>query len=136
MYWCTVHPGSVLHHAHVIFCPCPPPIFKIYIYETFYQTESSFQIILVTGSRLNSLSQLKQLIKYCPLAWWIFNIWILKVELDRQSNRQANKPNVPSKLTPPNYGIFHIFFLMKASPLRYVLLWLSAVLHYHDLRSL
>ena len=30
----------------VLCCPYPPPIFKIYISEKMYETESSFQIIL------------------------------------------------------------------------------------------
>ena len=36
---CTVHAKSLMNHACVMFCPCPTPIFKIYISEILYETE-------------------------------------------------------------------------------------------------
>ena len=39
---CTVHAKSVMNYACVMFCPCPPPIFKIYISEI----QSSFYVML------------------------------------------------------------------------------------------
>ena len=32
VYWCTVHVEPVMNHAGVTFCPCPTPIFKVYIH--------------------------------------------------------------------------------------------------------
>ena len=41
---CTsVHAGSVMNYACVMFCPCPPPIFKMYVSEI---KESTFKIML------------------------------------------------------------------------------------------
>ena len=28
---CTVHAESVMHHACIMFSPCPPPIFKMFM---------------------------------------------------------------------------------------------------------
>ena len=41
-----VHAKSVMNHAYVMFCPCPTPIFKMYISEILYEKESSFYIML------------------------------------------------------------------------------------------
>ena len=37
LYLCTVHAMSVMNHACVMFCPCLPPIFKIYVSEILYE---------------------------------------------------------------------------------------------------
>ena len=37
VYWCTVHAKSFMNHAYVMFCPCPPPIFKMYVSEILYE---------------------------------------------------------------------------------------------------
>ena len=34
---CTVHAKSVMNYACVMFCPCPSPIFKIYVSEILYE---------------------------------------------------------------------------------------------------
>ena len=46
VYWYTVHAKSVMNHAYVMFCPCPTPIFKMYVSEILYEKESSFYIML------------------------------------------------------------------------------------------
>ena len=43
---CTVHARSVVNYACVMFCLCPPPIFKMYLSEILYETESSSLIML------------------------------------------------------------------------------------------
>ena len=37
VYWCTIHAKSVMNHACLMFCPCPSPIFKIYVSEILYE---------------------------------------------------------------------------------------------------
>ena len=33
VYWCTVYAKSDINHACVMFCPCPTPIFTMYVSE-------------------------------------------------------------------------------------------------------
>ena len=37
MYLCTVHAKSIMNHACVMFCPCPPPLFKVNVSEILYR---------------------------------------------------------------------------------------------------
>ena len=44
VYWCTVHAKSFMNHACVMFCPCPPPIFKMYVSEILYEKSLHFKL--------------------------------------------------------------------------------------------
>ena len=44
VYWCTVHAKPVMNQTCVMFCPCPTPIFKMYVSEILYEKSLHFKL--------------------------------------------------------------------------------------------